>query len=111
LFKPGRFRAFSFKTARLGYHDDMSVEQIESKLMELPAEQRREFARWFYDHEEKILNAASDAKESDELRRELVRRRADLKSNPGLAVPVTNEWFQQLKEKLSIARASKASAS
>ena len=79
----------------------MSVEQIESKLMELPANERRQFARWFYDHEQKILDSDADEPVSLEIQAQVLRRRDDLRSSPGLAVPVTDEWFQQLKQKLS----------
>lgn len=88
----------------------MSIEQLESRLMELPSHERRRFARWFYDHEEKILGAEPDEPMSVEAREEILRRRDELRSSPHLAVPVTDEWFRQLKQKLSSARAPKASA-
>jgi hypothetical protein len=88
----------------------MSVEQIESQLMELPFDERRKFARWFYDHEQKILETAADEAIDPEIQAQVLRRFDDLRSNPGLAVPVTDEWFQQLKERISSVRTSKASA-
>jgi hypothetical protein len=88
----------------------MSVEQIESQLMELPFDERRKFARWFYDHEQKILETSDAEPVGLEIQAQVLRRWDDLKSKPGLATPVTDEWFQQLKQKISIARTSKASA-
>ena len=82
----------------------MSLEQIESKLMELPAADRREFVRWFYHHENKILHDVPDEKESPEVQAEITRRLEELRANPSLAIPVNDEWFDQLKRKLSIAR-------
>jgi hypothetical protein len=89
----------------------MSIEQIESKLMEMSDVERRQFARWFYDHEDQFLRQATDETESPELKGQIINRRNDLLSNPGLGVPVTREWFKELKEKFSRARADKASAS
>jgi hypothetical protein len=89
----------------------MSVEQIESQLMELPFDERRKFARWFYDHEQKILETTADEAINPEIQAQVLRRLDDARSNPGLAVPVTDEWFQQLKERISIVRTSKAPAS
>jgi hypothetical protein len=89
----------------------MNVEQIENQLMELPMQERRRFARWFYEQEEKLLGDSSETEISPEIQEEIFRRRDALRANPGLAVPVTDEWFQRLKQKLSLARASKASAS
>ena len=89
----------------------MSVEQIESKLMELSAAERKAFARWFYDHEDKFLSTTIEDIESAELKAQIISRRNDLLWNPGLGVPVSREWFKDLKEKFSRARANKASAS
>ena len=89
----------------------MSVEQIESQLMELPFDERRKFARWFYDHEQKILGAPEDEAIDPEIQAQVLRRWDDVRSNPGLAVPVTDDWFLQLKQRISLVRPSKASAS
>ena len=88
----------------------MSLEQIESKLMELSDSDRREFARWFYDHEDQFLSYTSENAESSELKAQIISRRDDLLSNPSLGVPVTREWFKELKEKFSRARTGKTSA-
>jgi len=37
----------------------MSIEQLESTLMELSREDRRQFARWFYDHEHEIVDSGN----------------------------------------------------
>jgi hypothetical protein len=87
----------------------MSIEQLESKLMELPPKERRRFARWFYDHENEILEPGDD-ETAPEVYAEVIRRREELRAQPGLAVPVTDEWFEQLKAKVRNARAAQASA-
>ena len=82
----------------------MSVEQIEKTLLNLPREDRRRFAQWFYDHEGDILEPQEEDGISVAARTEILRRRDELAANPGLAVPVTDEWFEELKRKLAHAR-------
>lgn len=88
----------------------MSIEQLESKLMALPREERQQFAQWFYDHEHEIVGIAGDRELSREAQEEILRRREELRTKPGLAIPVTEEWFIQLKQKLASARSTKAPA-
>lgn len=88
----------------------MSVAQIESDLMKLPREERREFARWFYENEGKIVEYDEDDAISPEVLEELLRRRDEMMENPSMAVPVTDEWFSQLRKKLADARTAQESA-
>src|SRR5262245_36874767 len=102
---------FSFaKLASGGNVPAMSVEQIEQTLLNLPREDRRRFAQWFYDHEGDMF----DPQEQDEIsvaaKSEILRRRDELVANPGLAVPVTDEWFDELKRKLTDVRAPQTPA-
>lgn len=76
----------------------MSTEQLESKLMALPPNERRRFARWFYNNEQEILQLDNEPIAA-ETQAEVLRRREELRTSPGLAVPVTDEWFEQLKAK------------
>jgi hypothetical protein len=87
----------------------MSVAQLESKLMQLPADERREFARWFYEHESDIVDW-DDGELSGAAKAEIIRRDREMDENPSLAVPVTDEWFDQLRKKLADARAVQKSA-
>jgi hypothetical protein len=86
----------------------MSLEQLEQTVLRLPHEDRRRFADWFYAHEAEILTPQDDDDVHPEVRAEVLRRSAELDANPGLAVPVTDEWFDGLKRKLSDARARQA---
>ena len=88
----------------------MSVEQIEATLLQLPREERRRFADWFFAHEAEILSPQDDEAIHPEVQAEILRRRDELDANPGLAVPVTDEWFDDLKRKLADARARQAPA-
>jgi hypothetical protein len=78
----------------------MSVEQIEQTLLHLPREERRRFAQWFYRHEVDIFEPLESDGISPAIEAEILRRSAELAANPGLAIPVTDEWFEQLKRKL-----------
>jgi len=88
----------------------MSVEQIEKTLLNLPREDRRRFAEWFYDHEGDILDPREEDEISAAAKAEILRRRDELAANPGLAVPVTDEWFDELKRKLTHVRAPQTPA-
>ena len=88
----------------------MNVEQIEQTLLQLPREERRRFVDWFYKHEAEILHPQDEDYIHPAVKAEILRRRDELDANPGLAVPVTDEWFEQLKRKLADARPPQASA-
>jgi hypothetical protein len=88
----------------------MSVDQLAKNLLRLPREQRRQFADWFYRHENEIFEPHDKDEISPAVKAEILRRRDDLEANPGLAVPVTGQWFEQLKRKLADARPRQASA-
>jgi hypothetical protein len=88
----------------------MSIEQLKSELRELPSEERRQFAQWFYNHEDEIVESGEKADLDAEVRDHILQRRQDINTQPGLAVPVRDEWFEQLKEKLADARTAQAPA-
>ncbi len=81
----------------------MGLDQLESTVLALSPNDRREFARWFYSHEGEIWGENEGITES--VLAELDRRSGQLEANPSLAVPVTDEWFEQLRRKFAEARA------
>jgi len=85
----------------------MSVEHIANTLLQLPHEERRRFADWFYEHEEEL---AGNDYVHPEVKAEVLRRREEVLAHPEMLEPVTDEWFDQLKRKLADARSAKASA-
>ena len=87
----------------------MNVDQLEQSVLKLTRQDRRRFAQWFYDHEGDILDPSDEDEISRATRTEVLRRRDELAANPGLAVPVTDEWFDQLKRKLADAPAPQTS--
>jgi hypothetical protein len=86
----------------------MSLEQIESDLLSLSPADRQEFARWFYDNENRFLGSERTSETQSAARSEIKRRLEELRSNPGLGIPVTDEWFDNLKTRLRNAQASQA---
>ena len=87
----------------------MSVEQIESSLLQLPPEERRRFVDWFYQHEDELAGTDTDDIHPD-VKAEILRRRDEAIAHPELMEPVTAEWFEGVKRKLADARSAKASA-
>ncbi len=79
----------------------MSIEQLEDQVLQLPRDERRRFARWFYEHENQIVEPREEDEISAATKAEILRRSAELDANPGLAVPVAVEWFEQLKRRLA----------
>ena len=65
----------------------MSVEQITSTLLQLPREERRRFADWFYLHEAEIVAPQDDDEIHPEVRAELERRLKDIEEHPELLQP------------------------
>ena len=88
----------------------MSVEQIESTLLQLPPEERRRFADWFYEHEHEIAELPDNDDIHPEVKTEILRRRDEALAHPELMEPVTDQWFEGMKRKLADARSAKASA-
>lgn len=88
----------------------MSLDQLESQLMNLPKGERLEFAKWFYDHEHELFTDVDQSEISESVIAEVDRRHDDIKSGRVMAVPVTDEWFAQLRKKLSDALPAQASS-
>ena len=88
----------------------MSVEQIQKTLLQLPREERRRFADWFYRHENEIFEPSDQDEINPAIKAEILRRRDEREASPGLAVPVSQEWFEMLKRKLADAQPRQASA-
>jgi hypothetical protein len=63
----------------------MSLEQIENTLLTLPPDERRRFARWFYEHEDRIVESDDDL--SPEVEAELSRRLDEIREHPELIQP------------------------
>ena len=80
----------------------MSVEQIEKTLLQLPREERRRFADWFYRHETEIVEPRDGDEIHPEVRAELERRLKEIEEHPELLEPwegTTDRIRAQLHEK------------
>ena len=86
----------------------MSVEQLESQVLALPETERRQFLHWLDDHRHEILPQEDEV--NDDMKREILRRSAELRDNPGLAEPVDAEYFERIKRRVADALTRKASA-
>lgn len=75
--------------------------------MNLSLNERREFAQWYYEHEADILKYGDDEL-SPEWKAELNRRVKEMEENPSFAIPVTEEYFENLRKKLAEKRAAKS---
>src|SRR5437867_3803574 len=76
---------FSFANERSGTESPgMNLAELESKVLQLPEEERREFAAWFYEHEDEIAGPASAEAHalSDEQKAELTRRLLEIEQHP-----------------------------
>ena len=60
----------------------MSVEQIEDTLLKLPREARRQFADWFYQNENQILDPRDDDEVSAEVKAEILHCRETALAHP-----------------------------
>ena len=88
----------------------MSVEQIESTLLQLPPDERRRFADWFYQHESEIVEPPASDDIHPEVKAEILRRSAELRDHPELAEPVDAEYFERMKRRVANALSRKTSA-
>ena len=92
----------------------MSVEQIESTLLQLPPAERRRFADWFYQHEKEILDPQEPtdwaADLSAEQKAEILRRRDECEAHPELLEPWEGTT-ERLHARLNEIRAQKAASS
>lgn len=63
----------------------MSTEQIEKSLLQLPADERRKFALWFYEHETEFVEQPDDI--HSDVKAEILRRRDELDAHAELLEP------------------------
>ncbi len=60
----------------------MSLDQLEQEVLSLPRDERRKFARWFYEHENEIVEPRDDDEISLAVRVEILRRRDEALAHP-----------------------------
>jgi hypothetical protein len=89
-----------------------TVAEIESAVRGLPLGERARFIEWLDEKRGELLPAeADDASEvAESLRREVLRRRDELRANPALAQRFDDRYFERLRERVADVRPGKASA-
>ena len=65
----------------------MSVEQIKKTLLQLPRKERRQFADWFYQHENEIIAPQDEDEISPEIKAGILQRRDEVDAHPELLEP------------------------
>jgi hypothetical protein len=93
----------------------MSLAEIETKVLHLSEQERRQFAQWFYAHEAEIAGPWTeeedeDAELSDELKAELMRRLKEIEGNPEILETFDLEAFDRMTKELVDERAQATSA-
>lgn len=90
----------------------MNLAELESKVMQLSEEERREFAAWFYDHEDQIAGPApaEDDDLSDGQKAELTRRLREIEQHPELLVPFAESDVKTMFAEFADARSKATSA-
>ena len=87
----------------------MSLDQLEQKVLSLPREERRKFARWFYEHEHEIVVPRDDDEISPAVRAEILRRRDEALAHPERMEP-WDGTVDRVKARLDEIRRQKAAA-
>ena len=87
----------------------MSLEQLEQTVMQLPRDERRKFARWFYEHENEIVEPRDDDEISPAMRAEILRRRDEALAHPERMEP-WDGTVGRVKSRLDEIRRQKAAA-
>jgi hypothetical protein len=87
----------------------MSVEQIETSVLQLPPEDRRRFLNWLYEHEDELLGS-DDGEIHPEVQAEILRRRKEALAHPEKleawesAFPKMKQRFNELRRQNPYAR-------
>ena len=87
----------------------MSVEQIETSVLQLPQADRRRFLNWFYEHEDELLGS-DDGEIHPEVQAEILRRREEALAHPEKleawesAFPKMKQRFNELRRQNPYAR-------
>ena len=84
----------------------MSVEQIEASLLKLPPDERRQFADWFYEHEDELVGGVEGDIHPD-VQAEILRRREVALAHPELLEP-WDGTTERLRAQLNEIRRQKA---
>ena len=90
----------------------MNLAELESKVLQLTDGERREFAEWFYAHEDEIAGPfPKDVEDlSDAQKALLVRRLREIEQNPEMLVPFAEADVKTMFAEFADARSQATSA-
>lgn len=90
----------------------MNLADIESKVLQLSAEERREFVAWFYEHEDEIAGTdrAEDGDLSQEQKAEVMRRLREIEEHPERLVTFGEDDVKTMFAEFAHARSEATSA-
>ena len=86
----------------------MSLEQLESAILELTPAERQRLAIWFEEHRRELLGGEGDEL-TDDQKAEILRRRDQAMAHPELLEPWDGA-IERVRERLHEFRSQKASA-
>ena len=85
----------------------MSLEQLESSILALKPEERKQFARWFEEHRDELVQSDEEDELTPEQQAEILRRREQALAYPELLEP----WggtMDRMRQRLHDLRRQKA---
>jgi hypothetical protein len=88
----------------------MSVDQIEKALLRLPPEARRQFADWFCQHENEIIESQDEIELTPEIEAGILQRRDEVDAHPERLEPWEGTT-ERVRVRLHEIRHQKAQAS
>ena len=88
----------------------MSVEQLESAILALPAADRHRLARWFEDHLHELIDLAEAQAAEAAQEREVRRRLAETEANPAQLQPFEEADVEAMFREFADARAKDSPA-
>ena len=87
----------------------MSLEQLESSILSLSEEERKQFARWFEEHRHELCDDAGDGELTPEQQAEILRRREQALVHPELLEP-WDGTIDRVRQRLHEVRRQKAAS-
>ena len=87
----------------------MSLEQLETSVLALTPDERKQFARWFEEHRRELIPADEDDELTPEQQAEILRRRDQALAHPELLEP-WDGTIDRVRQRLHEVRRQKAAA-
>jgi hypothetical protein len=76
----------------------MSVQELEERVRQLPARERRRFLAWVDENREELVEAANDL--SEEQKAEVLRRRAEYERHPERFLRMNEQALDEMSDRI-----------